>query len=160
MALKGDRNLIETDVTFHLNSVAEKGMCLFFSTPGSGAALDQGIAVLQVGGNNPSGLIPAGAILQDMVNKDLTKTHINWHRDEVQVGGKVTVVRKGWLVTNLVIGTPSVAANGSNAYATVSGYYTPTVSATGGVAATPRVGQFLSSFDEDGYCKIELNLPY
>ena len=31
-----------------------------------------------------------GILLNDVVDKDLTHCHINWHKDEMQVGGKVT----------------------------------------------------------------------
>jgi ABC-type phosphate/phosphonate transport system ATPase subunit len=36
-----------------------------------------------------SGTKPAGLLLNDVVSLDLTRQHINWFRDEVQVGGNV-----------------------------------------------------------------------
>ena len=90
-----------------------------------------------------------------MVNKDLTRTHLNQHKDEVQLGGKVTVLRKGWVVTNSISGTPSA---GDIAYVGDAGVFINTAAdaASSGALA---VGRFLSSKDEDDYCKVEVNLP-
>ena len=86
-----------------------------------------------------------------MVNKDLTRTHLNQHKDEVQKGGKVTILRKGYVVTNVIDGTPSA---GDAAYA--MNYGTAGNISTSG---TYQIGRFLSSKDEDGYAKVEVNLP-
>ena len=155
MALKGDRYVIETDVAFHLNEVAERGLVVVYSTSGSGVALDQSEALLTVAGD-PSGKVPFGYLLGDMVNKDLTRTHINHHKDEAQLGGKVPVMRKGWLVTNKYVGSPTA---GNIAYLLNSGIVTPTVGPGGGPAQTPVVGRFESKPDEDGYVKVAVNLP-
>jgi hypothetical protein len=56
----------------------------------------------------------------------------------------------------MVDGSPSA---GDPAYLTAAGEVTKTVSATGGVVATPPVGRFMSTKDEDGYAKVEINLP-
>ena len=63
--------------------------------------------------------VPVGILLNDVVNKDLTRTHLNQHKDEVQKGGKVTVLRKGYVVTNAITGQDPVA--GSGAYASEAG---------------------------------------
>ena len=79
-------------------------------------------------------------------------------KDEQVIGEKAPLLRKGYVVTN------SLAASitplpGQPAYLTASGTITNTVSATGGEVATPRVGEFATSKDEDGYVKININLP-
>ena len=98
---------------------------------------------------------PVGLLLNDVVNKDLTRTHLNQHKDEVQKGGKVTVLRKGYVVTSNLTGTP---AAGDPAYAchVTAGNIRPDSPGSSGVL---QIGRFLSSKDEDGYAKVEVNLP-
>ena len=43
----------------------------------------------------PQVLCPIGIILQDVVNIDLMKSHINWNKYEVTQGSKVTILTKG-----------------------------------------------------------------
>jgi hypothetical protein len=95
--------------------------------------------------------------MNDVVDKDLTRTHLNQHKDEVQLGGKVTILRKGYMTTNSIVGTP---AAGDVAYVDDggnigNGSYPGSVLASGNLA----IGRFLSSKDEDGYAKVEVNLP-
>jgi len=158
MALKGDRYEGMTDVSFFMNdSSAAKGGVVVLSTGGSGVALDQSKALVTYAAS-ASGNIPVGLLLNDMVNIDQTRQHINFHKNEVQKGGKVTLLTQGWVVTNMVDGSANPSA-GDPAYLTAEGKVTDTQSATGGVKATPPVGRFLSSEDEDGYVKLSINLP-
>ena len=73
------------------------------STGGSGASMDNGSAVVTYAAL-PSGKVPVGLLLNDMVNIDLTRQH-HQHKDEVQKGGKVTLAQKGTFVTNNLEGT-------------------------------------------------------
>jgi len=156
MPLKGDRYEGVTDVSFFMNDAsASKGGIACISTAGSGVALDQSKALVTYKAS-ASGSIPVGLLLNDMVNIDQTRQHINFHKNEVQKGGKVTLLTQGWVVTSMVTGTPTA---GQPAYLTATGNVTPTQSATGGVVATPPVGRFLSTKDEDGYVKLSINLP-
>jgi hypothetical protein len=100
---------------------------------------------------NQSGSRPLGVLLNDVVNLDLTRQHINWHKDEVQLGGKVTLLRQGQVTTDrLVAGvTPSA---GVDAYLGASGLIG--TSSTNSV----KIGQFLSGKDTDGYAKVSVNL--
>ena len=105
MALKTDRSIVgnQTDISYFYNSTAEKGEVLVFSTAGSGAAMDDANAVVTRPSANVSGQIFAGILLNDVVNKDLTQTHINFHKDEVQQGGKVTLLRgPAVIVTDMI----------------------------------------------------------
>ena len=76
--------------------------------------MDSGAAtvVAEVGDTNSR---PVGILLNDVVDKDLTRTHLNQHKDEVQKGGKVTVLRKGYVVTDQIDSNVTVAA-GERAY--------------------------------------------
>ena len=149
MSLKGDRNEFDTDISFFMNEVATRGLIVSVSTAGSGAAMDHSLALATVKAN-PSGAYPLGVLLNDMVNLDLTRQHLNQHKDEVQKGGKVTILRKGWVVTDAVSGTPT---GGQDAYLAGTGL----ISATQAAGAL-KVGQFLSAKDADGFAKVSINL--
>ena len=133
MALKSDRYELQTDISFFYNA---------------GTATRGGVVVHGA----TAGKRAVGILLNDVVDKDLTRTHLNQHKDEVQKGGKVTILRKGYVVTNNVDGTP-VAGSGAYVSETVAGNLT---------MATDEgelVGRFLSDADADGYAKVEVNLP-
>lgn len=152
MALKGDRQVVDVDISFFMDEVAERGGIASYSTVGSGAALDQSQALVTYS-TTQSGNVPVGLLMNDMVNIDLTRQHINWHKDEMQKGGKVCLLRRGWVVTNMIQGTPVAK---SRAYLSNSGFVSPTF--TNGLA-TPFVGEFMTAKDEDGYAKLFVNLP-
>lgn len=152
MALKGDRYLGDTDISFFMDEVAERGGAVVMSTAGSGAALDQSEALVTYAAD-PSGDYAVGILLCDMVNKDLTRTHLNFHKDEVQKGSKVALLRSGWVVTDMIASGIS-PSGGDIAYITASGKLTNT-----GTSGTPTLGRFESSKDSDGYAKVRVNLP-
>ena len=160
MALKADRYEESTDISFFYNEgTATRGGVVIIdadNASASGAALDQGESLVKYA--TPAATdVPVGILLNDVVNKDLTRTHLNQHKDEVQKGGKVTILTRGWVVTDKITGSP-VAGNA--AYASTTG----TVAANttlGGSAASGNlaVGRFMSSKDADGYAKVYVNLP-
>jgi len=148
MALKSDRYELQTDISFFYNDAATTRGCLVAhgGTAGTGAAMDQG-ANLCVKSTSAA---PLGILLNDVVDKDLTRTHLNQYKDEVQKGGKVTILRKGYVVTNDITGTP---AAGDVAY------QCETTAGNVATSGTNVVGAFLSAEDADGYAKVEVNLP-
>jgi antitoxin (DNA-binding transcriptional repressor) of toxin-antitoxin stability system len=98
-----------------------------------------------------SGALPLGILLNDVVNIDQTRQHLNWHQDEVQQGGKVTILTKGFVVTDQISGTPTA---GQTAYVADSGQIAGTQDGT-----AVAIGRFLSTKDADGYAKVSINLP-
>jgi hypothetical protein len=159
MALKTDRSVLQTDISFFMNEAATRGGVVSLSTGASGAAMDNGAAVVTYAAQ-PSGKVPVGLLLNDMVDIDLTRQHLNQHKDEVQKGGKVTLLQKGFVVTNLLEGTAPSA--GSPAYLSHSGRLSITNLSTDNTDAdgsTRLVGRFLSGVDEDGYAKVFIDLP-
>ena len=92
MALKADRHELDVDISFFMNETAERGQVVCIQTAGSGAAMDQAGALVSIQGATGS-VIPVGVLLNDVVNLDLTRQHINWHKDEVQKGGKVAILK-------------------------------------------------------------------
>ena len=149
MALKPDRIELLTDVSFFMNTTATRGGIVSVVTGGVGVSMDDASAVVAYAAV-ASGAKPVGLLLNDVVDLDLTRQHINWHKDEVQLGGKVTLLRQGQVTTNTVAGTP---AAGADAYLANSGVIS-TTQATGAV----KVGQFLSAVDSNGYAKVSVNL--
>lgn len=157
MALKGDR--IEpngfTDIHFFMNEVAERGGVACVSTGASGASLDNSVALATYKASSSGGK-PLGLLVQDMVNIDQTKTHINYYQDQVQIGGKVCLLRKGQVLTNYVVGSPTA---GQTAVLSSSGYVAAVSSmASLGLDNTPVVGQWLSAKDADGYAVLSVDL--
>jgi hypothetical protein len=150
MALKGDRHELDTEISFFLNETAEKGQVVSVSTQGSGAAMDNSSALATVAAE-ASGAVALGVLLNDMVNIDQTRQHINWHKDEVQKGGKVTILTKGFVVTDQISGNPTA---GQVAYLADSGLIAGTQDGT-----APAIGRFLSTKDADGFAKVSINLP-
>lgn len=150
MALKPDRIELLTNVSFFMNTTAERGGVVSTVTSGSGVSMDDALAVVGYAAA-ASGAKPVGLLLNDVVNLDLTRQHINWHRDEVQVGGKVVVLRHGEVVTNMLVSgiTPNA---GDDAYVGVSGLIG--TSSTNAV----KVGQFLSKKDADSYARVSVNI--
>ena len=155
MALKSDRSTLQTDISFFMNETGEKGQIVVFSTAGSGAAMDQAQALVTVAAADATN-IPVGVLLNDVVNLDLTRQHINFHKDEVQQGGKVSLLKKGYIVTDRITGTPAAGA-----IAFLDDADTGNFTTEDEVADTKysQVGRFMSIKDEDGYCKVEVNLP-
>lgn len=155
MALKPQRVVLETDITLTCSSVTERGVGLVRGNAGSGITLGDsaGTATLAA---NPSGNVFAGLLLSDIVSVDETKFHRNWQKDVQVPGERVNLLKKGRITTNMIIGTPT---DGATAYLSSSGNFTPTLHASGGVAATPKVGQFVGIKDENGYQTIDFNFP-
>ena len=159
MALKTDRSTLQTDISFFMNEAATRGGVVAVSTGGSGASMDNGAALVTYAAI-PSGKVPVGLLMNDMVSIDLTRQHLNQHKDEVQKGGKVTLLQKGWVVTNSLEGTSPAAGNA--AFLAHSGNLSASVLSNdeGDVDGSTRVvGRFLSGVDEDGYAKVFIDLP-
>jgi hypothetical protein len=154
MALKGARDIYIDDITFFATAVADRGGVVTMSTVGSGEALDDANAVVAYAAN-PSGKLPVGMLLCDVVNYDLTRQKINPYKEEVQVGSKVTLMTDGIGVTDMIVPGATPAFN-KPAYLGSSGLLT---SVNTNDVATPIVGVFLSAKDENGFARVRVKLP-
>lgn len=162
MSLKADRRHVDSDIAHFMNSVATRGgiVCVT-ATESSGAAMDQSESTVAYAAE-PSGCEPLGLLMSDVVNLDLTRQHMNWHKEEVQIGGKVTVWTKGTVVTDYIFynATPTP---GQVAYVAHSGYISNADEAVDAgqenVALTRKVGRFITGKNADGFAKIDINLP-
>jgi hypothetical protein len=151
MALKRDRLLPGefTEISYFMNAVAEKGGVVSIVTVGSGAYPGNPNNTVAYAAN-PSGQTPKGVLLDDVIQLDLTRFHPNFYREQVPVGYKVSLATRGWVSTNLVIGTP---VGTEHAYLAASGNISPS-QATG----APQVGDFESTLDEDGYARFRIKI--
>lgn len=151
MALKPDRLETVTDVSFFSSSaVAERGGIASISSEGSGVAMDDANSVVAYAAV-ASGAKPVGVLLNDVVDLDLTRQHINYHKDEVQKGGKVTLLQVGQVTTDQISGTP---AAGDVAYVAASGL----IGNDSDSGNNAQIGRFLSKKDSDGYAKVAVNI--
>ena len=148
MALRPDRNEVVTDISFFMNEAAERGLVVTASTQGSGAAMDDSSAAVKVA---VSGEKPVGLLLNDVVDLDLTRQHINYAKDEVQKGGKVAVLRVGTVVTDQISGA---ITKGDAAHFMSDG----TLASATASSASAVVGRWLSKKDADGFAKVAINI--
>jgi len=164
MALKGDRVEHLTDISYYKSdAVAERGLIVVHNTGGSGSAMDDSAALVKAVAAYTDQ--PAGLLLNDVVNIDLTRQQFNAHKDEMQLGGKVTLLRRGTVVTDQISGTPVI---GEKAYFGLDGklftHGDAPAGCTGIVVAGERqltvdqVGRWLSVKDADNYAKVEINI--
>ena len=156
MALKPDRIETVTDVSFFSSSATATrgGIASLTGGGGSGVSMDNAASVVSYAAV-ASGCKPVGVLLNDVKDLDLTRQHINYHKDEVQKGGKVTLLQVGQVTTNLVSGT---IAAGDAAYAGPSGYITNVLPVSDNTEEYYRVGRFLSKKDTDGYAKVAVSI--
>jgi len=182
MALKPDRSVVgnQTDISYFYNSTAEKGEVLVYSTAGSGAAMDDANAVVTRPSADPSGEIWAGILLNDVVNKDLTQTHINFQKDEVQQGGKVTLLTGPSVIVTDMIESGQAPTIGQPLYFRLATHNATDETNRGVLSTTAvedsgaglgavmvanraanlhnyQVGIALSVVDADNYLKVEIN---
>ena len=154
MALKPDRNIKHDTIAFYCNEVAERGRIMVYDTSVSGlGGMDEANALVKM----PTGGVgaPAGLLMNDVVDVDLSRYRLNEHQDEVQKNSKVRLAKVGSVKTNCIVAGVNPVA-GSGAYFTVSGELTMTQPGNG---AHSLVGRFDSSKDADGYARVEINIP-
>lgn len=154
MALKSNRVEHLTDISYFMNEVSERGVVVIHKTDSSGvgAAMDDANATVALPTGVGSGQLPAGLLLNDMVNIDLTRQQYNAHRDEMQVGGKCTLLRRGVVTTNMTSGT--FTSVGEDLHFVNNGLLV----AAGSSDVSPKVGRVLSLPDADGFVKVEINI--
>jgi len=158
MALKPDREYNEvTDITnFWTTVAAEKGGCASVVTQGSGAAIGMNIVdepnvVGYVA--NPSGVVAKGILLQTVsAALSATRDFVNFENGEIRPGDKCTLVKKGFVVTDMIsVGvTPAV---GDAAYLAASGFVS-SVQATG----APQIGRFETTKDAAGFARVSIDI--
>ena len=164
MGLKGDRIIKEDCIDFYLNEAATRGVIATISTVGSGVSLDNPSQLATIAAN-PSGSKVAGVLLNDVVDIDTSREFLNTRKNEVIKGSKVQLAKEGMIVTDdIEVGTVTA---GEAAYIGNSGQFATDAAIAGyGCAVTeesnatsyPKVGRFLTTKDENGYCRIDIEI--
>lgn len=154
MALKMDRQVDAVDITFFLAEVAERGVVVSVKTGGSGIAMDSPKNEATVAASSQNAR-PLGLLMNDFVDVDPTRIGVNWMKDQHRIGDKCTILTKGWIVTNKVVGTP---VTGQLAVLASSGHLAPVAVGTADSANAPIVGRFRSGVSEEGFAKVYIDL--
>ena len=158
MALKPDREYNETtDITnFWTTVAAEKGGCASVVTQGSGAAIGQNIVdepnvVGYVA--DPSGAIAKGILIQTVAAvMSATRDFPNFENGEIRPGDKCTLVKRGFVVTDMIPAGITPTA-GAAAYLAASGFVSST-QATG----APQIGRFETTKDAAGFARVSIDI--
>lgn len=157
MSLKPDFESTQWETRYYLDATSERGFIVSLKTAGSGVAQDSSLNEVEVSAA-PSGKSPVGVLMDDFVDIDTTRYHVNQHKREVQKGGKASIIRKGWVVTDAVYPSASATA-GSFAVLANSGYV---MNAPTGWNVThvnfPHVGKFKTNKDTDGFVTLQVDL--
>jgi hypothetical protein len=153
MALKGSRHILYDNIKCFCNDVAPRGVILAYSGSGaSGVNLDNTSALVTLPGTGSvSGLKAAGLLINDIVNVDQSRYHINFQKDEVQKGGKCHLLKKGNVYTDQVVSGDTPSA-GANAYMGPSGKVSTTST------NADQVGRFAGIKDQDGFVELEVDI--
>lgn len=158
MAIKADRRIVDTEIRFYCNQLAVKGQVMSLNTSTyvpSGVAMDSTYSSVGTPSSS-SGAKPVGLIFEDVVNLDLTRFPINWHRDQANSGDKVCLLTKGWVTTDQVQGTVNA---GDWAVLSSSGLVgSATRGAPGNDVANPRVGKWVTGKDQNGFATLYIDL--
>jgi hypothetical protein len=158
MALKPDRGYNEeTDITnFWTTVAAERGGCAGVVTQGSGAAMginitDEANVVGYIA--DPSGAIAKGILVQTVTAAmSATRDFINYENSEIRPSDKCTLIKKGFVVTDM-IPTGITPTAGGAAYLAASGYISST-QATG----APQIGRFETTKDAAGFARVSIDI--
>lgn len=163
MALKPDREYNEVlDITnFWLASdttARARGGIASVVSQGSGADMGQNYLadktnIVDYETSVSSSTVPKGILLQDIVIKmSSTRDFPNFENQEIRPGEKCTLVKRGWVVTNMIYPDQTPAVGGL-AYLGQSGLL-----ATGAENSAPLVGRFETTKDANGYCRVAIDI--
>lgn len=153
MALGPDRWEQDQAIDYFCDTISERGVVVVHKTSGVGPALDDTNNVVTVKASPATTDVPAGLLLNDVVAGDPSVFQLGRLQDQVKVGTKCTVGRKGWWVTNMVdTASGVVPAAGKPAYLGANGKLTD-------AAGNARVGTFGGSRRvSDGMTKVYINI--
>lgn len=151
MAVKPSRKSDEgSEVTFFMTEVAEPGVCVVFgpSSSGVGDGYDDPNAVVSLPtGASGETSVAVGMLLTNVVDIDESKYTRNYHKNEVSLGGAVTILTHGWALTNM-IASGETPVSGQDAFYGAGGVWSTTDNGNG------RAGVFMTGKDADGYAKV------
>ena len=152
MALKPDRDTQgQEDITYRMNVPLEQGYFVSVDTVGSGVAMDSEVHLAKAGVATVG--TPALGCLMTSVRGDYDQTK-HYGVSDSPLGGKVSILRRGWVVTNAVTGDP---AKGQVAIMAASGTVTGIAQETYTPATHVKVGRFDTQKDSNGFARVSVD---
>ena len=153
------RNLLP-EMNFHPNSsdisfycyepILDGTMACIKSFP-TGSLWDDPGAVVGPPSGNLAETIPAGLVMQEVIEYDNTRLSRDMSDFEVvMVGSKVAVYRGGYAHTRCISATADVVLANKPAYYDADGFFTTQ-------AGSKRVGTFQSERDANGFARVYIN---
>lgn len=155
MALKGFHDPVDFDLSAFMLTEGEAGGVVVHAHTGAfGPDMDEVDNVVAYAANS-SGKVPAGLLLHTVDDYDPTRVARNFQNDDVvPVGSKVTLVKRGTYITDMIDPARLSSIVPGNAYLAGTGLLTDQ---TGG-GVFPLVGVFHSYADSDGFVKVGFNI--
>lgn len=154
MSLKPDRDIKVTEVNFVFNGAygADNGTAMVYQTTGSGNATpDDKSGTVDIGPVAPSGAPRVVGLLINPFVPYNPLLHRNIYKVTQYPGEKATLLKDGWVTLNNI--SPSITPTaGQDAYLGASGTW------TNANLGQEKVGQFMSTFDEYGYCRLYIKI--
>lgn len=153
MAYLPDFEFKTEDVTRKMTTVCEPGQfAVHTGGGGSGASIGEtngSVKIESTSNGAVSGSKFAGVTRHYHVSLDTTKFDLNQHKGEQSINTVCDLGTEGFIVTDMVSGTPTI---GATAYLALSGKVSPT-----DVGLAPVVGKFESIKDELGFVKVRFS---
>ena len=148
MALKPLRiqNGKETLINKKCAVVAERGLIAIAHTTDT---------FVSVSGTLASGHLPAGMILDDVVDFDLTTRPANLHKNEIEVSGLVSLALEGQFLVDTIPDGVS-PAQFEDAFLVASGLTSNVAAGVGELEL--KVGKWLTGKDADGFALLDLEM--
>lgn len=148
MALKPSRRVEAVDYYFYDGPPTERGVVLTVNKkqnyPGH----------ICVSCNQSAVLEPVGLLMNDVV----VSGNLNFYIDAVIPGSRISVLKKGWVITNKVVAKKNNIKIGNEAILYPNGYIGPWLWGGKPCKKTKKVGIFESSPDKYGYVKVYIDI--
>jgi len=153
--LKPERNFhpSSSDISFYCYTPVKDGTIVCVYNWPNGGLLDDPHAEVGPPQGVLANTVPAGLIMQEVIEYDNTRMTRDMSDFEViMVGSKVAVYKDGWCVDRCISAGADPVLAGKPAYYDADGYFTT-------VAGSPCVGTFQSERDADGYARVYVSIP-
>ena len=145
MALKGYREVVETNREYKLNEESERGLIV---------VADATAGYVKVPPTPLTGSeLPLGLLMDDMEDLDYSDRPMKLQKNVVPLDSQVSLAMDGKYMTNMIPDQVTVA-QGEIAYLADGGYISNVAHASGTIV----VGRWMSTQDSDGYALLSLDI--
>ena len=152
MAIKGPRNFslgADSEISYFMNEAAEAGIIVVYTADDiTDLSLDNAANEVAIPTDNDDGY-PAGLLLQDVLDLDLTYSAGPLWGTQALVGEKVELAKGGWYQTDK-LKSGDTPERGEDAYYAADGELS-----TSGIH---RVGEFESGVNSEGFVRVRIQL--